>query len=336
MAAADGAMTTSRADRLTMADAITRALAEELAADERVLVMGEDVGALGGVFRITAGLQDRFGEQRVFDTPLAEAGLIGTAIGLALSGLRPVVEIQFDGFLYPAINQVVAHLARLPARLEEPDALPVTVRLPVGGRIRAAEMHSESPETFLVHSPDLRVVAASIPETAGALLRAAIRSDQPTFYLEPKRQYRRRRIAERDVIAEVDPTAARRVRTGDGPVIIAYGPGLDLALDAADALASEGVEASVLDLVSLAPLDTETILEAVAAAGQVVVVTEAPQPCSVGSEVVALIATQAFASLRAAPRLVASPARPYPVADQEGDFFPTVSKVVAAVKEVLA
>lgn len=325
--------TTRGRDGITLADALTAALFAELEEDPRVMVMGEDVGTLGGVFRITAGLQEAFGADRIVDTPLAEAGLIGTAIGLALSGMRPVVEIQFDGFIYPAMNQIVAHLARLPARLEETGAVPVTVRIPVGGRIRASEMHSESPETFLVHTPDLRVVAASTPDTAGALLRAAIRSDEPTFFLEPKRQYRRRRIPRSEVVADVDPTRARVLRRGDGPVLISYGPSLDLATDAADRLAEDGVDVTVVDLVSLAPLDTTTILETVAAAGRVVIVSEAPRPCSVASEVAAIIGTEAFDALHAAPRLVTSPGRPYPVADQEDRFFPTVDQVVDAVQE---
>ena len=320
---------------ITLADALTGGLEAELADDPRVMVLGEDVGTLGGVFRITAGLQERFGPGRVIDTPLAEAGLIGTAIGLALSGLRPIVEIQFDGFIYPAMNQIVTHLARLPARLDEAGVVPVTVRIPVGGRIRASEMHSESPETFLVHSPDLRVIAASTPDTAGALLRAAIRSDAPTFFLEPKRQYRRRRISRSEVVPEVDATRARVLRRGDGPVLISYGPSLDLATDAADRLAGQGVHVTVVDLVSLAPLDTTTILETVAAAGRVVIISEAPRPCSVASEVAAIIGVEAFDALQAAPRLVTSPGRPYPVADEEDRFFPTAEQVVDAVKETL-
>lgn len=320
----------------TLAREITAGLREALSEDPSVMIVGEDVGRLGGVFRVTAGLFDEFGPSRVVDSPLAEAGLVGTAIGLAIGGMRPVVEIQFDGFMYPAMNQIVGHLARMPARFKEPGLLPVTIRIPVGGRIRASEMHSESPEAYLAHTPDLRVVAASTPDTARGLLLGAIRSDEPFVFLEPKRLYRRERIADEDVVLTVDCNRARVLREGEAVTIVSYGPAIDLALDAAAELAQEGIEPTVVDLVSLAPLDMDRVVStASATSGRVVVVSEAPRRCAISSEIVARLATEAWDVLTAAPRIVASPARPYPVADEEAEFFPTVSDVITAAKELV-
>jgi pyruvate dehydrogenase E1 component beta subunit len=319
----------------TLADGINRALDEILAADETALIMGEDVGAVGGVFRITRGLHDTYGADRVVDTPLAEAGLVGTAVGLALNGFRPIVEIQFDGFIFPAMNEICCHVARFPARLDHAEGLPLTIRIPVGGRISAAELHSESPETYFAHTPDLRVVAASTPDTAGALLRAVHASDDPCIYLEPKRLYRRTRIPAADEIAHVDPWRARVLRAGDDATIVTYGPCVPDALEAADVLAAEGHEVGVLDLVCLAPIDEETLLEMVSATGRLVVVTEAVERCSIASEVIARVATQAYDKLRAAPRSVAAPNHPPPASTAEDVYFPNATSVVAATREVI-
>lgn len=318
-----------------MGDAINRALAQALEEDDRTLVMGEDVGRLGGVFRITRGLRDRFGAGRVVDTPLSEAGIVGTAIGMALNGLRPIVEIQFDGFLYPALNQICCHMAKYPARVGEPGALPMVLRLPVGGRIHGSEFHSESPEAYLAHTPELRVVAASRPETAGALLLAAVRSDAPYVYLEPKRLYRRGRVPMSSVVGEVDPGRAVVLRPGTDLSLITYGPSVPLALEAADVLESEGVAAEVLDLVSLAPLDVEALLSSVRRTGRAVALTESVRRCSVASEVAATVASEGFSDLRAPVGLVTAPDLPPVAAAHEGSYFPSVEAVVAAAREVM-
>jgi len=320
----------------TMADGIQRALDQALHEDPRALVMGEDVGRLGGVFRITAGLYDKYGADRVIDSPLAEAGLVGTGIGLALNGFRPIIEIQFDGFIFPALNQICTHVARMPLRMHDRALLPMTIRLPTGGRIRASELHSESPETYFAHSPDLRVVSASTPDTARALLLAAIRSDEPFVFLEPKRLYRRYRVEPEDEVAEVDPGRARLLRDGGDALLVVYGPMVDIALQAADTMADEGVQVAVLDLVSLAPIDTRTLLEQAARSGRVVVAAESIRRCSISSEVVSLLAVEGFGSLKCAPRLLTSPNRPYPPAHEEDEHLPSVQDITNALREVTA
>jgi 2-oxoisovalerate dehydrogenase E1 component beta subunit len=318
---------------ITLADAITGALDGALGDDPRVLILGEDVGRLGGVFRITRGLQAKYGEARVMDTPASEAALVGTAVGMALAGLRPIVEIQFDGFIFPAMNQICSHLARYMARAKT--NLPVVIRVPVGGRFQAAELHAENPETYFVHTPELRVVAASEVATAGALLRAAIDSDSPCIYLEPKRLYRTERILAADQVAAVDMERARIVLTGQDATIITYGPSVPLARTAATTLRDEGLAIGVVDLVSLAPLDVETILEVTRSTGRIVILTEAIQRCSVASEVTALIATSAFTALRVAPVIVASPNLPPPPAAHHDSFFPSLADVIEGVRRVL-
>jgi 2-oxoisovalerate dehydrogenase E1 component beta subunit len=326
----------NRASRgATIADGINRALDEALTEDPRVMLIGEDIGVLGGVFRITDGLQAKHGADRVVDSPLAEAGLVGTAIGLALAGWRPVVEIQFDGFVFPALNQVCTHLARMPQRMDEPGLMPVVIRVPCGGRIRATELHSESPEAYFAHTPDLRVVAASTPDTARGLLKAAIRSQDPVVFLEPKRLYRRERVGLEDEVSDVSLDRARVLREGDDAMIVTYGPLVDVALSAHDRLAEAGRSVAVLDLVTLAPLDEMTLFDLARRSGRVVVASEGIARCSVSSHVVSRLATECFSQLRAAPRLVTAPDHPYPRADQEDAYLPSVQDVVNAVTEVM-
>ncbi len=326
-------MTTARPGGVNLGDAITKGLDDALAEDPRTVVFGEDVGKLGGVFRITRGLQERYGSDRVFDTPLGEAGIAGVAVGMALNGFRPIIEIQFDGFIYPALNQLFGHVAKFPARISEQGAMPIVVRIPFGGRIRGAEFHSESPEAYFCHTPDLRVVAASNAETARSLLLSAIRSDEPYIFLEPKRLYRRGRISSDMEVNGIDPTQARVVREGDDVLLIAWGPSVALALEAAAKLEAEGTQACVLDLVSLAPLDESAILAAAKRLRRVVIVSEEIQRCSLASEVAARVATGAFSALQSPVRVVAAPNRPIPAASREQAYFPSCDDVVSAVWE---
>jgi pyruvate/2-oxoglutarate/acetoin dehydrogenase E1 component len=320
----------------TMADAINKAMDEALGEDPTTMLIGEDVGRLGGVFRLSVGLQDKYGAERVVDTPLAEAGFSGAAVGLALNGMRPIVEIQFDGFIYPALNEIFTQVAKIPQRIDDPAAMPVTFRIPCGGRIRSPELHSESPEAYFAHTPDLHVVAAGDPRNARALLLAAIRSDEPYIYMESKRLYRRERIEPEDEVAELDPTKVRQIAEGEDLVIFTYGPMIDFAKAAAQELAEEGIGAAVVDLVSLAPLDEEGILEAAGRSGRVMVAAESIERCSVAASVIALLATKGFDSLRAAPRMVLAPNRPYPPARQEDDYLPSRDEVVAAARALTA
>jgi pyruvate dehydrogenase E1 component beta subunit len=318
-----------------LGDAITRGLDQSLAEDERVMLFGEDVGKLGGVFRISRGLQDKYGEDRVFDTPLSEAGIVGMSVGLALNGFRPIVEIQFDGFMFPAMNQICTHVARYPFRVGEPDALPLVIRIPVGGRFGGIELHSENPEAYFCHTPDLRVVAASQIETAQALLVAATRLAEPVIFLEPKRLYRRGRASEASRITDVALDKARMIREGGDVLIVTYGPSVPFALDAADAAEQQfGVSVGVLDLVSLAPIDEAAVLAAAAATGRVLVLTESIRRCSVASEVTALISTEVFSELKRPVRVLSSPNAPTPLAIDEDAYFPSPNEILTAVKEL--
>jgi len=320
-----------RAEGLTLGEALNRALSHIMQADDTVLLMGEDVGRLGGVFRITRGLYDRFGAERVIDTPLSEAGVVGMAIGVALAGMRPIVEIQFDGFVLPALNQIIGHMAKMPSRLNYQTPLPVTVRLPFGGRIRATEFHSESPEALFAHSPELSVVAASRVETAGALLRSVVAAGQPTIFMEPKREYYRTRVDASIVVNEVDHRKCALVRDGTDATIFAYGPCVSLAIEAAVQLQSQGIKCAVVDLVSLAPLDVDGICAFARETGRVVAITEAVERCSIASEVVSLISRTEFHSLVAQPVVLASPNRPPPPPAFEEEYFPSATKICNAI-----
>jgi len=300
-------------------------------ADESVLLLGEDIGRLGGVFRVTRGLRDRFGAGRVVDTPLSEAGIVGWAIGEALAGMRPIVEIQFDGFVLPALNQIIGHLAKMPSRLGYQTELPVVVRLPFGGRIRAAEFHSESPETLFAHSPELTVVAASRPETAGALLKSVVAAGQPTIFLEPKREYYRTRVEHSAIKAAVNHRICELVREGTDATLFAYGPTVSLALEAAAQLEGQGISCLVVDLVSIAPLDIESIGNFARRTGRVTALTEGVERCSIASEVVSLVSRMAFESLVAPPVVIASPNRPPPPPNFEDEYFPSVARVCEAI-----
>jgi 2-oxoisovalerate dehydrogenase E1 component beta subunit len=319
----------------TLAKALNEGLRAAMDADPKVLIMGEDVGKLGGVFRVTDGLQKDFGEDRVIDTPLAESGIIGTAIGLAMRGYRPICEIQFDGFVYPAFDQIVSQLAKMHYRSKGNVRLPVTIRIPFGGGIGAVEHHSESPEAYFSHTAGLKVVACSNPADGFHMIQQAVASDDPVIFLEPKRRYWEK--AEVDPAATPDPLhQARIVRTGTDLTIAAYGPMVKVALDAATAAEDDGRQLEVIDLRSLSPLDSDTVLESVRRTGRLVVVHEAPVTLGLGSELAARVTEQAFYSLEAPVLRVGGFDTPYPPSRLEEDFLPDLDRVLDAVDRSLA
>ena len=315
--------------------AINRGLRRALTDDPKVLLMGEDIGALGGVFRITDGLLEEFGPERVVDTPLAESGIVGTAVGLAMRGYRPVVEIQFDGFVYPAFDQIVANLAKLRARTQGRVAMPVTIRIPFGGGIGSPEHHSESPEAYFLHTPGLRVVSPSSPQDGHDMIRAAIASDDPVVYLEPKRRYHDK--GEVDLDAVPGPlTTGTVLRPGRDVTVVAYGPMVRTALQAAEVAAEEGVEVELIDLRSLSPLDIVTLEASVLKTGRLVVVHEASVFGGLGAEIAARITERCFYSLEAPVLRVGAFHLPYPPSRHEEDFLPDLDRVLDAVERSLA
>lgn len=319
---------------VTMATSLNRALHDAMAEDERILVFGEDVGRLGGVFRITDRLQEVYGEDRCFDTPLAESAIVGTSLGLALYGYRPVPEIQFDGFSYPAFEQIVSHLAKYRNRSRGAVRLPVTVRMPYGGGIGAVEHHSESPESYWMHTAGLKVVTPGTPADAYAMLREAVASDDPVIFLEPKRRYWMKEEVE---LPATRPAMGRAViqREGTHVTVIAYGPMVRTALEAADLAAEEGIDLEVLDLRSLNPLDTGTILESVTRTGHCVVVHEACRTLGVGAEVAARLQEEAFYHLEAPVLRAAAFDTPYPPAKLEEYWLPDADRILDLVDRSL-
>jgi pyruvate dehydrogenase E1 component beta subunit len=324
--------------RLSLAGALNAGLRAELAADDRVVLLGEDVGQLGGVFRVTDGLLRDFGEHRVLDTPLAESGIVGTAIGMAMRGRRPVCEIQFDGFVFPAFDQIVTQLARLHYRSGGQLRMPVTIRIPYGGGIGAVEHHSESPEAYFAATPGLRVLTCSSPQDAYDAVRAAIRCDDPVILLEPKRRYwDKADVAERTPAPEsgLGP-AARVVRAGTDATLVAYGPTVATCREAADVASSEGRSLQVVELLQLAPLDLRVVVEAARSTGRVVVVAEAPRTGSVAAEVCATVTEAAFYSLEAPVLRVGGYDTPYPPSRLERHYLPDVDRVLDTVDRSLA
>ena len=319
----------------TLAKALNEGLRRAMEDDPKVLIMGEDVGTLGGVFRVTDGLQKDFGEDRVIDTPLAESGIVGTAIGLAMRGYRPVCEIQFDGFVYPAFDQIVSQLAKMHYRSKGRTRLPVTIRIPFGGGIGAVEHHSESPEAYFVHTAGLKVVACSNAVDAFHMIQQAIASDDPVIFFEPKRRYWEK--SELDLSAAPDPLhSARVLRPGRDVTIAAYGPMVRVALDAATAAEEDGRQLEVIDLRTLSPLDTETVLESVRRTGRLIVVHEAPATLGVGAELAARVTEEAFYSLQAPVLRVSGFDTPYPSSRLEEDYLPDLDRVLDAVDRSLA
>jgi 2-oxoisovalerate dehydrogenase E1 component beta subunit len=320
---------------VTMAQAINRALHDAMEADDRVLIFGEDVGKLGGVFRVTDKLQEAFGEDRCFDTPLAESGIIGTAIGLAMYGYRPVPEMQFDGFTYPAFEQIVSHLAKMPNRSRGTVKLPVTIRIPYGGGIGAVEHHSESPEAYWAHTAGLKVFTPGTPEDGYSMMREAIAMDDPVIFLEPKRRYWMKSDAELPVRTEPAQQAVVR-REGTDVSVFAYGPMVRTALEAAEAAADEGWSLEVVDLRSLSPLDTAAIVASVERTGRAIVVHEAARTLGMGAEIAARIQEQAFYHLEAPVLRATGFDTPYPPAKLEEYWLPDVDRILDLVERSLS
>lgn len=323
------------AERLTLAQAVNRALRDEMRRDQGVLVLGEDVGVDGGVFRVTEGLLEEFGPRRVMDTPLAESGIVGTAIGLAVGGFRPVAEIQFMGFLYPAVNQLFAHAARYRNRSRGRFHLPMVVRMPYGGGIHPPEHHSESYEALLVNTPGLKVVVPSNPHDAKGLLVSAIRDEDPVVFLEPKRIYRAFREEVPSEPFAVPLGKAKVVKEGRDVTLISYGSMVRQALEAQEALGREGVGAEVVDLRTINPLDVDTITESVSKTGRAVIVHEAPKTCGFGAEIVALLNERVLLDLKAPVERVAGFDTVFPYSMLEQHYLPTRERVVAAAKKTL-
>jgi 2-oxoisovalerate dehydrogenase E1 component beta subunit len=319
--------------KLTLSRALNEGLRKAMESDPKVLIMGEDVGKLGGVFRVTDGLQKDFGEARVVDTPLAESGIVGTAIGLALRGYRPVCEIQFDGFVFPAFDQITCQLAKMRYRSRGHITLPVVVRIPFGGGIGAVEHHSESPEALFTHTGGLRVVACSDPVDAYAMIQQSIMSDDPVIFFEPKRRYWER--AEVDTaggLADALPLDKAKVVVGGTDVtVLCYGPMVKTCLAAAVAAGEEGRSLEVIDLRSLSPLDTETIFESVRRTGRCVVAHEAPVTSGLGAEIAARVSEACFYQLEAPVLRVGGFSTPYPPSRLEEHYLPDLDRVLDAV-----
>jgi len=322
-------------ENLSMAKAINNGLRQALKDNEKVLLMGEDIGPLGGVFRVTEGLHAEFGGNRVLDTPLAESGIVGTAIGLAMRGYRPVCEIQFDGFIFPAFDQITTQLAKLTARHEGALSMPVVIRVPFGGHIGAVEHHQESPEAYFAHTPGLRVVTPSNPHDAYWMIQEAIASDDPVLFFEPKSRYWPK--ADVDTSASGFPLhASRVVREGTEVTLVGYGPMVSMLLSAAELAQEEGTSVEVIDLRSISPIDYAPIIDSVRKTGRLVVAQEAPGFVSVGSEIAATVTEHAFYSLEAPVLRVAGFDTPFPPAKLETAYLPDVDRILEAVDRAMA
>jgi pyruvate dehydrogenase E1 component beta subunit len=322
------------AETLTMAKALNAGLRKALEDDPKTVLMGEDIGRLGGVFRVTDGLQKDFGEERVIDTPLAESSILGTAIGMAMRGYRPVVEIQFDGFVYVAFDQIVSQLAKMHARSDGQVSMPVTVRIPYGGGIGAVEHHSESPEAYFAHTAGLRVVTPSNPVDAYTLIQQAVACDDPVVFLEPKRRYWDK--AEVGDGPTIGMGSARVVREGSDVTLVSYGPMVRTCLEAAAAADPDGTSIEVVDLRSLAPLDMDTVTASVRRTGRCVVAHEATVFLGVSAEVAAGVTEQCFYDLEAPVLRVGGYHTPYPPSRLEHHYLPDLDRVLDAVDRALA
>jgi 2-oxoisovalerate dehydrogenase E1 component beta subunit len=321
-------------EALALSKAMNEGLRKALENDPKVLIMGEDVGKLGGVFRVTDGLQKDFGESRVIDTPLAESGIVGTAIGLALRGYRPVCEIQFDGFVFPAADQIITQLAKMHLRSLGTVQLPIVIRIPFGGGIGAVEHHSESPEAYFTHTAGLRVVACSNPADAYSMIQQAILCPDPVIFLEPKRRYWDKAPVDLDLAAAPRFDQAVVARPGTDATLLAYGPMVKTCLEAA--AADEGRDLEVIDIRSLNPLDTETVVASVRKTGRCVVVHEAPIFNGYGAELAARISEKCFYHLESPVLRVGGFSTPYPPSRLEDHYLPDLDRVLDAVDRTFA
>ncbi|MEL0626511.1 alpha-ketoacid dehydrogenase subunit beta [Salinibacterium amurskyense] len=319
---------------LTLAKALGSGLRRALSDDDKVVLLGEDIGTLGGVFRVTDGLQRDFGKDRVIDTPLAEAGIIGMAVGLAFRGYRPVCEIQFDGFIYPGFDQIVAQVAKLHYRTAGKVRMPLTIRVPYGGGIGAVEHHSESPEAYFAHTAGLRVVTCSTPQDAHNMLREAIASDDPVLFFEPKRRYWTKGEVDEDATA-LPMGKARVVTEGTDVTLVTYGPLVATALDAAVAAADDGISIEVVDLRSLSPVDFDTVSASVRKTGRLVITHEASESGGLGAEIAATLTDRCFYYLEAAPVRITGFDVPYPAAKLEDHFLPDLDRILDGVDRAL-
>ncbi|MGI8392345.1 alpha-ketoacid dehydrogenase subunit beta [Leucobacter sp. W1038] len=321
-------------ETLPIARAINEGLRAAMTADERVLLMGEDIGPLGGVFRVTDGLHREFGSARVLDTPLAESGIVGSAIGLAMRGYRPVIEIQFEGFIFPAFNQIVSQLAKITSRHDGKISMPIVIRVPYGGHIGAIEHHQESPEAYFAHTPGLRVVSPSNAHDAFWMIQQAIQSNDPVLFFEPKAKYWQK--------GEVDPAApaadlhrTRIARSGTDCTVVGFGAMVTTLLQAAEVAQAEGTSLEVVDLRSLSPIDYEPLLASVRKTGRLVVAQEASANASLGSEIAAYVGEHAFYTMQAPVLRVSGYDVPFPPAKLEGLFLPDADRVLEAVDRTM-
>jgi len=323
--------------KLTFARAINAGLRKSLENDPKVVLMGEDIGSLGGVFRVTDGLQKDFGKHRVIDSPLAESGIIGTAVGLAYRGYRPVCEIQFDGFIYPAFDQIVSQVAKMHYRTQGRVKMPITIRVPFGGGIGSPEHHSESPEAYFTHTSGLRVVAVSNPQDAYAMIQQAIACDDPVLYFEPKRRYHDKGDVDEtlDLSTALPLDKAAVVTAGSDVTLVAYGPLVKTAKDAAMAAADEGISVEVIDLRSLAPVDYPVVEASVRKTGRLVITHEAGQSGGLGAEIAASITERCFHYLESAPVRITGFDVPYPYSKLEMHHLPDLDRILDGVDRAL-
>ncbi len=321
--------------KMPMSKALNAGLRAAMEGDDKVMIMGEDVGRLGGVFRITDGLQKDFGDNRVIDAPLSESGILGTAVGLTMRGYRPVLEIQFDGFVYPAYDQIVSQVAKLHFRSAGKVKMPVVIRIPFGGGIGAVEHHSESPEAQFALTAGLKVVSCSNANDAYWMIQQAIASDDPIVFMEPKRRYWDQ--GEVDLDSEPLPLhKSRIIRSGSAATLLAYGPMVKTCLESAEAAAEDGIELEVIDLRTLSPLDLDPVLESVRRTGHAIVVHEAAQTLGLGAEIAARVTEKCFYSLEAPVLRVTGYDLPYPPSRIEEEFLPSLDRILDAVDRSLA